>query len=87
MVFIGYPRSGHSLIGSLLDAHPEVIVSDEYNVVENWKKLGSLPKGTKEYKLFYELFSLCLTFEHHLEIKRVTTTTCLKHDRERTETV
>jgi hypothetical protein len=26
VLFIGYPRSGHSLIGSLLDAHPEMVV-------------------------------------------------------------
>jgi hypothetical protein len=29
LVFIGHGRSGHSIIGSLLDAHPEAIVSDE----------------------------------------------------------
>jgi Sulfotransferase family len=27
--FIGYPRSGHSLIGSLIDAHPEVVIANE----------------------------------------------------------
>ena len=27
--FIGYPRSGHSLIGALLDAHPEAVVAHE----------------------------------------------------------
>jgi hypothetical protein len=26
-VFVGYPRSGHSLIGSLIDAHPNALVS------------------------------------------------------------
>ncbi len=26
-MFIGYPRSGHSLVGSLLDAHPNIIVA------------------------------------------------------------
>ncbi len=29
--FIGYPRSGHSLIGSLLDAHQEMVISNELN--------------------------------------------------------
>lgn len=28
-MFIGYPRSGHSLIGSLLDAHPNVVIAHE----------------------------------------------------------
>lgn len=28
-MFIGYPRSGHSLIGGLLDAHPNIIIAHE----------------------------------------------------------
>jgi hypothetical protein len=32
-LFIGYPRSGHSLVGSLLDAHPDVIVAHELDVL------------------------------------------------------
>lgn len=28
-MFIGYPRSGHSLIGSLLDAHPNMAIAHE----------------------------------------------------------
>jgi hypothetical protein len=28
-MFIGYPRSGHSLLGSLLDAHPEAVIAHE----------------------------------------------------------
>lgn len=27
--FIGYPRSGHSLIGSLIDAHPQAVIAQE----------------------------------------------------------
>jgi hypothetical protein len=30
-LFIGYPRSGHSLVGSLLDAHPNVVIAHELN--------------------------------------------------------
>ncbi len=32
VVFIGYPRSGHSLIGSLLDAHSEVVLAHELDL-------------------------------------------------------
>ena len=32
-LFIGYPRSGHSLVGSLLDAHPDVVIAHEVNVL------------------------------------------------------
>ena len=31
--FIGYPRSGHTLIGSLLDAHPQVAIADELDAL------------------------------------------------------
>jgi len=33
-MFIGYPRSGHSLIGALLDAHPNIIVAHELDVLK-----------------------------------------------------
>ena len=33
-MFIGYPRSGHSLIGSLLDAHPHAIVAHELDALQ-----------------------------------------------------
>lgn len=32
-MFIGYPKSGHSLFGSLLDAHPEAIVAHELDAL------------------------------------------------------
>lgn len=31
--FIGYPRSGHTLIGSLIDAHRNALVADELNAL------------------------------------------------------
>jgi len=33
-MFIGYPRSGHSLTGALLDAHPNIIVAQELDVLK-----------------------------------------------------
>ena len=32
-MFIGNPRSGHSLVGSLLDAHPEAVISHELDAL------------------------------------------------------
>jgi Sulfotransferase family len=32
-LFIGYPRSGHTLVGALLDAHPQMVVSHELDVL------------------------------------------------------
>lgn len=28
-LFVGYPKSGHSLLGALLDAHPEMVIAHE----------------------------------------------------------
>ena len=34
--FIGYAKSGHSVIGSILDAHPKVIIAHEYGLFGEW---------------------------------------------------
>ena len=36
LFFIGYPRSRHSLLGSLLDAHPHMVIADESNAFRKW---------------------------------------------------
>ena len=36
--FIGYPRSGHSIIGSMMDAHPNMIIANEYNLFEQLRR-------------------------------------------------
>jgi hypothetical protein len=33
-LFIGYPRSGHSLIGSLVDAHPAAVLAHELDLLK-----------------------------------------------------
>ena len=33
-MFIGYPRSGHSLTGALLNAHPEIVLAHELDALE-----------------------------------------------------
>jgi len=33
-VFIGYPRSGHSIVGSLIDAHPDAVLSSELDALK-----------------------------------------------------
>ena len=35
VLFVGYPRSGHSLIAALLDAHPEIVISMEWGVLSH----------------------------------------------------
>ncbi len=33
-MFIGYPRSGHSIVGALLDAHPNIVIAHELGVLK-----------------------------------------------------
>lgn len=55
-MFIGYPRSGHSLIGSLLDAHPNIIISHELNV------LRKLRQGHKEQRIYCDILKNTQTY-------------------------
>lgn len=32
-MFVGYPRSGHSIVGSMLDAHPNMVVAQELDAL------------------------------------------------------
>ena len=34
--FIGFARSGHSIIASMLDAHPNVVIAHEYSLFSKW---------------------------------------------------
>ena len=61
VMFIGYPRSSHSLVGAILDAHPEIIIPHQYDVIQKWKKYNlSTPVNKKlsKYQLFYDLHQL-----------------------------
>ncbi len=58
-MFIGYPRSGHSLIGALLDAHPNIIIAHE---------LGELKYLLAKYsknQLFYLLLKKSQFYAEH----------------------
>ena len=46
-IFIGYPRSGHSLLGSLLDAHPEMVIAHELDVLRSWPRAGPGMRSTR----------------------------------------
>ena len=61
IMFIGQSRSGHSIVGSMLDAHPEVIIPHEFDILENWatiKRLTGTQKSATKYLLFYKLHEL-----------------------------
>lgn len=48
-MFLGYPRSGHSLVGSLLDAHPNMVIAHELDV------LKFVQAGFSRNQIFYLL--------------------------------
>ena len=52
VLFVNYPRSGSSITGSILDAHPNVIMANELNVLE-WVQEN--PNYSKD-QLFNSLF-------------------------------
>lgn len=61
VMFIGYPRSSHSLLGAILDAHPEIIIPHEYHIIDKWdiyQEETLQSTGMQKYLLFYNLHSL-----------------------------
>ena len=37
--FIGYQRSGHSIVGSFMDAHPHMVIAHEFMLFTKWKEM------------------------------------------------
>ncbi len=58
-MFIGHGRSGHSIIGALLDAHPNVILSDETDI------LKYLSAGYNRKQIFYVLLKQSKKHAYH----------------------
>ena len=56
LLFIGYPRSGSTLLGSILDAHPNIVMANEYNLLSQWKNYTRAQKRDKNY-VFGQLWS------------------------------
>lgn len=48
-MFLGYPRSGHSIVGSLLDAHPNMVIAHELDA------LKYIQAGFNKEQIFYLL--------------------------------
>lgn len=54
VLFVGYPRSCHSLVGSLLDAHPNMVIAHEYNLLGKWRKMADVNRTRKH--IFNDLY-------------------------------
>lgn len=56
-LFIGYPRSGHSLIASLLDAHPNMLIGME------WCVMSHLLQKYHQKQIFYSIWKNSVYFK------------------------
>ena len=54
LFFIGYARSRHTLLGSLLDAHPHIVVADEAYAFTKWSSNPPKWMNNSVY-LYYDL--------------------------------
>jgi hypothetical protein len=50
-LFVGHPRSGHTVVGSLLDAHPRMVIAHELHA------LKCLDRGLSTEELYYLLIA------------------------------
>ena len=53
--FVGYRRSGHSMIGSVMDAHPDMIIAHEYLLFK--KCIAKLKQNNHLFRDKYNLFN------------------------------
>ena len=57
-LFVGHSRSGHSLVAAILDSHPEIIISDEFNLLykfDSFFKDLSQTDDERKLRIFYDL--------------------------------
>ena len=43
--FVGYGKTGHSILGSIIDAHPHVIISHEFHIFRHWRSFDTAAKS------------------------------------------
>ena len=55
--FIGTARSGHSIVGTLMDAHPHVIIANEYYFYQKWEQFYNTSNQNWPNNLFNLLYS------------------------------
>lgn len=55
--FAGYPRSGHSIVGALLDAHPHIVISHELFLFSRFSVFNRFSEKTWKENFFNMLFS------------------------------
>ena len=56
VLFVGYERSGHSIVGSLMNAHPHVVIAHEFCLFNKFDVLDKVPRDTWRDNLFWFLY-------------------------------
>ena len=56
LFFIGYSRSRHTLLGSLLDAHPHMVIADETMAFARWRSKQDIWISSSIYAYYDTLF-------------------------------
>ncbi|MCF8332319.1 MAG: sulfotransferase [Bacteroidales bacterium] len=51
VIFLGYPRSGHTLLGAMLNAHPDTMIAHEYHALKH------IDQHENRYELFAHLMA------------------------------
>ena len=51
--FVGYPRSGHSIIGSMMDAHPDIVIAHEFMLFKKWLDHPDLMNRSNLFNALY----------------------------------
>ena len=60
VLFVGHPRSGHTLVAAILDSHPEMIIANEFNLLEKFQDFTKDPNEdiySRRLRIFSELHS------------------------------
>ena len=60
VLFVGYPRSCHSLVASLLDAHPHMAIAHEYDLVRRWNEWTPVDQSNRTF-VFNMIFNITRT--------------------------
>ena len=51
--FVGYSRSGHSIIGSMMDAHPDMVIAHEFMLFKKWQNQPMLKSKENLFNALY----------------------------------
>lgn len=58
VAFVGYSRSGHSLLGSLLDAHPDAVIAHELHALKHCARGRAFPRVVRASRQNARIFRI-----------------------------